>query len=241
MQTAKPLIVGHRGAKGLAPENTLESFEVAIQHGVDQIETDVRLTKDGTVVIVHDKKFTAAQRKHLRVIDVTYPQLRAFNEELITLDQAISHVDRRVRLMIEIKDKVQTGPVIAVVQDYLDKGWQPADFIFASFDYKVLKALKAGLPEVELVVLEAWSSIRAVLRARRLDTKYLSMDQSYLWWGVVRSLAKEYKLFTYPDQHLPFVPTNPRRPMAWAKYGLHGIITDFPNQFETDVDSPLDK
>ncbi|MBC7581411.1 glycerophosphodiester phosphodiesterase [Aeromicrobium sp.] len=235
MQTAstpKVLIVGHRGAKGLAPENTLESFEIAIKHGVDQIETDVRLTSDGQVVIVHDKKFTDAQRKQLRVIDATYPQLRAHNSSLLTLDEAITHVNRRVRLMIEVKQRVQTEPVILIVNSFLSEGWRAEDFIFASFDYKVLQEVQTALPQIELVVLERWSSIRAVSRARRLQTKYISMDQSFLWSGVVRSLCKRYKLFTYPSQHIPHRPTDPTRPLKWTKYGIHGIITDYPDRFE---------
>ncbi|HWT55773.1 MAG TPA: glycerophosphodiester phosphodiesterase [Candidatus Microsaccharimonas sp.] len=231
MHAAKPLIVGHRGAKGLAPENTLEGFEVAIQNGVDQIETDVRISKDGHAVIVHDKQLTTEDKKLLTVLDMTLPQLREHHGTMVTLEEAIDFVDRRVRLMIEVKKRVDTKPVIAIVQSFLDKGWQPSDFIFASFDFKVLRELRAALPAIDIVVLEVWSSVRAVSRARRLGTNYLSMDQSYLWWGVVRNLAKRYKLFTYPDQHVPFLPTNPTRPAKWAKYGLHGIITDYPDRF----------
>lgn len=232
MSNHKPLIVGHRGAKGLAPENTLESFEVAIQNGVDMIETDVRLSKDGTAVIVHDTHLTTEEKHRLKVLKATLPQLREHDEAIATLEETIEFVDRRVRLMIEVKRRVETDPVVSIVMHFLKKGWKPEDFMFASFDYKVLKALKADLPQIDIVVLESWSSIRAVSRARRLGTKFLSMDQSYLWWGVVRSLARNYKLFTYPDQHVPLWATNPTRPARWAKYGLHGIITDYPDQFQ---------
>lgn len=225
-------IVGHRGAKGLAPENTLESFEVAIQNGVDMIETDVRLSKDNHAVIVHDKHLTTEEKQKLKVLDATLPMLREHDEAITTLEETIEFIDRRVRLMIEVKRRVETDPVVALVKHFLKRGWNPEDFMFASFDFKVLKALQADLPEIEVVVLEGWSSIRAVSRARRLKTKYLSMDQSYLWWGVVRNLTKSYKLFTYPDQHLPLIRTNPVRPLRWEKYGLHGIITDYPDQFQ---------
>lgn len=232
MGNHKPLIVGHRGAKGLAPENTLESFEVAIQHGVDMIETDVRISSDGRAVIVHDAKFSTAEKKRLAVLDATLPELRQHRQGMVTLDETISFIDRRVRLMIEVKDRVDTKPVVAIVTSFLQKGWQPSDFMFASFDYKVLKKLRAALPSIEIVVLDAWSAIRAVSRARRLGTKYLSMDQTYIWWGLARRLTRNYKLFTYPDQHVPLVESNPVRPMRWAKYGLYGIITDYPDRFK---------
>jgi glycerophosphoryl diester phosphodiesterase len=233
MQTQKPhrpLIVGHRGAKGLAPENTLESFEVAIQHGVDMIETDVRISKDGHAVILHDEHLTLEERKQLAIIDATLPELRKHNGAVVTLTETIAHIDRRVVLMIEVKRRVETEPVVAIVQSFLDKGWQASDFMFASFDYHVLKQLKAALPQIEFAVLEEWSSIRAVSRARRLGTRYLSMDQSYLWWGVVRSLCRRYKLFTYPYKHMRS-ESDAVRPLGWAKYGLYGIITDYPDRF----------
>lgn len=229
MSNHKPLIVGHRGAAGLAPDNTLESFAVAIRHGVDMIETDVRISKDGHAVIVHDEHLTSSEEQQLKVIDATLPELRKHNDAVVTLEETIVFVDRRVRLMIEVKRRVETKPVVAIVASFLERGWKPSDFMFASFDYKVLKKLQTALPDIELVVLEEWSSIRATSRARRLGTSYLSMDQSYLWWGVVRGLSKRYKLFCYPYKHLR-AESDAVRPLGWVKYGLYGIITDYPDR-----------
>lgn len=50
----RPRLFGHRGAAGLAPENTLQSFELAIAQGVDRLELDVHATRDGQVVVFHD-------------------------------------------------------------------------------------------------------------------------------------------------------------------------------------------
>lgn len=55
MQIQKPLIIGHRGASALAPENTLSAFKKAIDDGADGIEFDVRLAGDGVPVIIHDE------------------------------------------------------------------------------------------------------------------------------------------------------------------------------------------
>ena len=49
-----PLIIGHRGAKGIAPENSLSGFKKAIELGIDGVELDVHLTKDGKLVVIHD-------------------------------------------------------------------------------------------------------------------------------------------------------------------------------------------
>ena len=55
MKISKPLIIGHRGAMALAPENTLSSFQKAIELGVDMIELDVHLSKDNQAIVIHDK------------------------------------------------------------------------------------------------------------------------------------------------------------------------------------------
>lgn len=55
----KPLIIGHRGAPYLAPENTASAFKAAIEAGASIIETDVRLTGDGFIVVAHDTDFSA--------------------------------------------------------------------------------------------------------------------------------------------------------------------------------------
>ncbi len=57
----KPLLLGHRGAKSYAPENTIEAFELALQHGCDGLEFDVRLTADQQAVICHDPKFNRVE------------------------------------------------------------------------------------------------------------------------------------------------------------------------------------
>lgn len=229
MKTNHPLIVGHRGAHGLAPDNTLEGFEIAIQNGVDQIETDVRITSDGEVILAHDEHLTAADKRLIRIVDTTYPQLREHHDGLVTLAETINFISRRVRLMIEIKRGVPVAPVVTVVKKFLGQGWGADDFMFASFDQAILLELKKSIPEIELVVLESWSSVRARRRAVALSTPYLSMDQRYLWWGFVYLISRRYKLFCYPYRKVYHIRHH--KPASWAKYGLYGIITDRPDLF----------
>lgn len=55
-RTSRPLIIGHRGASGLAPENTLASFSLAVALGADGVEMDVQLSRDGRPVVMHDTR-----------------------------------------------------------------------------------------------------------------------------------------------------------------------------------------
>ncbi len=66
-----PWVVGHRGAMGHAPENTMISFEEAVSLGADMLEFDVRITKDGIPMIIHDANMDRTSNKPLNVADLT--------------------------------------------------------------------------------------------------------------------------------------------------------------------------
>ncbi|MDG6964607.1 MAG: glycerophosphodiester phosphodiesterase [Nitrososphaerota archaeon] len=70
------LVFGHRGARGYAPENTNESFSVAVEMGVDGIELDVHLSKDGELVVMHDDTVDRTTDGHGAVRDLTVEQLK---------------------------------------------------------------------------------------------------------------------------------------------------------------------
>ena len=72
-------IWAHRGASGYAPENTLESFELAIEQKADGIELDVQMTKDGELVVIHDETIDRTGNGTGRVQDHTLKELTALN------------------------------------------------------------------------------------------------------------------------------------------------------------------
>lgn len=74
-KSKNPLVVGHRGAMGHAPENTMVSFDEALNLGADMLEFDVRLTKDGVPVIVHDSNLDRTSNRSLNVADLTVADL----------------------------------------------------------------------------------------------------------------------------------------------------------------------
>ena len=72
-----PLIIGHRGASAVAPENTMAAFREAIAAGADGIEFDVRLTRDGTPVVIHDCTLHRTAGSPQRIVDLTWSQLKS--------------------------------------------------------------------------------------------------------------------------------------------------------------------
>jgi len=227
--TRQLVVVGHRGAKGLALENTAASMEAALAYGVDQVEVDLRMSKDGVVVLLHDRHPVARNGDLIHAHDYTYKELLGYFPDLLTFDELLPLINHRCRIMLEFKEFEAVEPSLVILRKYLTNGWKPSEFMFASFHLNVLQALKQQQLGIDLVVLESWSSVRAVARARLLNAEYLSMDQRFLWWGYIWLVSRRYKLFCYPHHKLLHI--DHVKPKRWAKYGLFGVITDYPNFF----------
>jgi glycerophosphoryl diester phosphodiesterase len=240
MAAHKPLIIGHRGARGIARENTLEAFEVGIKYGVDMVETDVQLTKDGVLVLLHKFNTKLAQKVDHKlqpeewafvVHELTFEEIRSRQPDIPTLEEAIELINRRTRMMIEVKSGTPTAPLVAVIKKYLAKGWQPSDFMFNSAYYTVLKELMDALPEIDRVIQGNWSGMRVQHLARKLNTPYILLDQRYLWWGYIYLVSKKFRLITYTYVWHPREPYNHFKAERWGKWGLWAIITDYPDHF----------
>ncbi|HSW37297.1 MAG TPA: glycerophosphodiester phosphodiesterase [Candidatus Saccharimonadales bacterium] len=236
-------IIGHRGARGLVPENTVASLLKALDYGVDEVEFDVRVTKDGVPILSHDPDMHDPAGNHLRITGHTYEELLAHKPDLATLKQAIKAIDRRVPMMLEVKPDVTLKPVTDVIKSCLKAGWSATDFNLASYSQPILLELQAELPGIQKIVIENWSGVRAAKRARQLGTKRLSMLEYWLWSGFISAMARrDYKLYSFPPKSplkerlfskigLTGFTNNPKKARRWAKYGLAGVITDFPDRF----------
>ena len=108
------VLVGHRGAAGLAPENTLPSFDLAHALGVDAIELDVHLSRDGIPVVIHDETVDRTTNGHGRVADLTVAELTALDAGTLsgtastiaripTLAAVLAWARGRCRVVIELK------------------------------------------------------------------------------------------------------------------------------------------
>lgn len=218
-------IVGHRGARGLAPENTIASLEQALAHHVDEIEIDVRITKDNIVVLNHDATLHLPNKPAFTIADHTWEELRAYKSDAITLDMALAYINRQVPLMIEVKPRVPIEPVVHVIKTHLADGWSTRDILLGSFSQKTLRALHRALPQLETVVIERFSGLYAGYRARQLQTRRISMNHWFVWSGYSASLRHQgYQLYVY-------TLNRPAKARRLERHGLYGVITDHPERF----------
>ncbi|HXR50233.1 MAG TPA: glycerophosphodiester phosphodiesterase, partial [Verrucomicrobiae bacterium] len=181
-------IIGHRGARGLAPENTIASLQKGLEHHADMLEFDLRVTKDHVVILHHDPYLTDPNGKKIIIKDTTYAELLEHKADIPTFEEVLDKVGHPVRLYVEVKPEAETKPIIKIFKARLAKGWKPEYFYLASFSQKILLELDKDLPEVQKVVIENWSGVRAHWRARQLHTKTVCMNERWLWSGFIKSV-----------------------------------------------------
>ncbi len=218
-------IISHRGAKGLAPEHTIPSFEAALAADVDEIEFDIRISSDGIAILEHDNTLEASNGKNYEVSSYTLAELRSFKDDLMTLEETLQLIRKRCVAHIEVKPGEAVEPVLRTVQSFIDRGWPVELFIISSRDFKLLRQVKKLAPHIPLSIIQPWSGVLAVWYARRLGTKRISMNEHVMWPGFIRSMSRRgWLLSGYAMNDLP-------RAKRWEKYGLYAIITDYPDRF----------
>ncbi len=142
-------IVGHRGAKGVKPENTIASIKYAIEVGVDIVEVDVRKTKDNVLILLHDPDFKRLTGEEIKPQDVDFSYIRENisidGEPVATLDEALSTVNGKVGLFIEIKEPETTPDVLELVIKHNAIHWAAV----ISFYDEALIQTKELLPSIK--------------------------------------------------------------------------------------------
>lgn len=217
-------IVGHRGALGLASENTKAALIKAIEYKVDEIEIDVRVSKDSQVVLTHNAKINDASGQKLSVKRTNLKLLRAHKPDITTLQEAFGIINEQVVVCIEIKPKVKLQPIIKLIKQQLSNGYAAQYINIASFSFDVLKDIQRQLPEIKLVINERWLGARGVYRARKLNTNRLNINYRWLRKGYVMHLVKNgYIIYAYTVNDLAMAK-------KLSKIGVVGFITDFPNR-----------
>ncbi len=233
-----PAVMGHRGAAGLAPENTLAGFRRAAALGVTWVELDVRLTADGVALLSHDESLTRAtglRRKigHVRYVDIARLDAGAWfdpafrGESLPTLVQALDLLAQlKIGVNIELKRHIgQEERVVHTVAAALAAAWSTAlpPPLMSSFDPAMVAAAKRVLP-----------GLPRALIADRLPRNWQTLAGSlacfslHLNW---RSASKERVLALHEAGYAVGVYTVNDPTVAhelWSR-GVDCIITDRPD------------
>lgn len=155
-------LVGHRGAAGLAPENTIKAFNKGLEVGADVVECDIQLSKDEELVVIHDHTLDRTTNKKGRVKDHTLEELKQLDagegERIPTLLEVVDTVlqDHR-KLTVEIKgeDFATARRITEKFAKFIGQRNISADLSAISFWFECLKLLKTSCPRIQTGILIA--------------------------------------------------------------------------------------
>ncbi len=229
------LTIGHRGAAGHEPENTLRSLRRALEMGADGVEIDVRLSADGALMVFHDAKLRRITGARGTLASQTAAQLRRLDagkgERIPTLPEVLDLLDGKHLLNIELKAPGTAAPTLRALRHSLEKGalWNSSNLIISSFDRRELLALRTALDNcpvtgprtgVGLLLARRPLSLKRWLEAIRPTSLHLS-----------RSLPGLIKRGKQHDLRVLIYTVNEIAEMRHLRdLGADGIFTDFPDR-----------
>ncbi|MFX1317357.1 MAG: glycerophosphodiester phosphodiesterase [Promethearchaeota archaeon] len=140
--------IGHRGTRTDSDENTINAFEKAIEYGANYIELDVRKTKDGKLVVMHDSTLDRTTNGSGQLGDFNYNEIKLlrtklYQNQIPLLSEVLSLLSRKIKFMIELKEDNLRNKIIKIVKQHI----LIEECIFSGRDLHILKLLKKELPK----------------------------------------------------------------------------------------------
>lgn len=153
-----PTIIGHRGARGLAPENTLLALDTGIRSGAPWVEFDVQRHPSGALLLFHDLHLERTTDGQGWLADTPLQRLRALDagagQNIPTLEEALDLIEQRAAVNVELKTASGTAEAVAaVLRRYVAAGWPPERLLVSSFHWPELYEFKQAAPEIPVAPL----------------------------------------------------------------------------------------
>jgi len=204
----RPLLLGHRGARQYAPENTLEAFDLALAHGCDGFEFDLRRTADAHSVVCHDPTL----HNHI-VADSTFDDLRSAVGPIACLEDVVARFAGRAFLDIELKvPRLEDSVITARRQRGL------RDCVVSSFLPEVLDALRLRDPLTPRGFV--FDHGEGLMRWAALDVQYVIPQHSLVSHELVDDVHAAGRKI------LVWTVNQEREMLQLAEWGVDGIISD---------------
>lgn len=240
-------IIGHRGARGEAPENTLGGFQYIHDLGIRAVEFDVRQLKDGELIIMHDDNFLRTTGTDQSLYDLDSTQLEAYNQANIwmdwekqvtpTLRQSLKIMHDFDHLEVEVKavETAQQAEKLVIELQTQLKGFEHTAII-TSFDLKIHQALQQQRSHFKrgLLIEEGFAETNL---AEKAIEQALELQCCQIGW--MNQLATDDIVKATQNAGLA-VSIWTVNDIERAKYlrdlGIQGLITDFPKMMQTALE-----
>ncbi|WP_416841958.1 glycerophosphodiester phosphodiesterase [Flavobacterium sp. LB3P122] len=221
--------IGHRGVKGYEPENTLVSFQKALDMHLDGIELDVHLSSDDELMVIHDETIDRTTNGKGFVNKLSLRELKTFRIEdkhqIPTLKEVFDLVNQNCFINIELKKYDTAEKVVSLIEKFVvKKEWKYDRFLVSSFDWNALQ---------QVVFLNDKIPI-GVLTETNLD-----LAQAFAKFIQAESIHPHFHLLTKENtaqmqkkglQVFPWTINEIEDIQKIKAFNVNGIITDFPNR-----------
>ena len=223
------IAIGHRGARGHEPENTLRSVGRALELGAAAVEVDVYFVH-GELLVFHDATLERTTNGRGRLARKSLAELRALDagkgERIPTLREVFDAVDRRAWINIELKGRGTAGPVAALIREYRREcGWRAEDWLVSSFRRRELREFRhEGDRDIPLGVLFLRSARRFGSVTKQLGAQ--AVHPPLRWTSprlVEQAHALGLKVFVYTVNAAEDIE-------RMRTIGVDGVFTDFPER-----------
>ncbi|MDE2420767.1 MAG: glycerophosphodiester phosphodiesterase [Gammaproteobacteria bacterium] len=243
-------IIGHRGARGEAPENTLGGFRHIVDLGLKAVEFDVRLLHDGTLAVLHDATLQRTAGKPDQLSNLTEQDLANFDnrqgwdnwatpEPIPTLQQTLNLLTHFEHIEVEVKAVEDQNAAVKIVDQLIQElnDWSNVDAItVTSFDVRILAALQQSRVENKHqlktgLLLEPSSDTLNQPITQTPAQQALSLGCSRI--GLSDKLATESSILAIKNAGLAisiWTVNAPERAQELEKWQVNGLITDHPTR-----------
>ena len=221
------ICIGHRGARGRAPENTLAGVRKGLALGADWIEVDVYCVQ-GVPVVIHDPTLNRTTSGKGRLEDQTLESLRKLDagdgQKIPLLREVFECAQARGGLNIELKGRDTAQPVMDLVGDQVAGfGWPKDKILISSFDPQELQTVRDLDPDIQIGLLmdhvrRDWQEL-----AVRLKAVSLHVDHRKIRSSLVRR-AHDLGL-----RILAYTVNLPGELLRLKRMGVDGVFTDYPD------------
>lgn len=223
------LKIAHRGARGYEPENTLKSFQKALDLHADGIELDVHLSSDGHLIVIHDETIDRTTHGKGFVNTFTLAELKTFlvddQYEIPTLKEVFDLVNKKCLINIELKGLGTADKVAALIEEYIaDQNWNYGHFIVSSFNWDLLQETSNLNSNIAIGVLTEEDVEKALAFAEVIEAQAIHPDYQLLNLENVQEMQEKGFMV------LPWTVNSPEDIQKIKSYQVDGIISDFPDR-----------
>lgn len=216
--------IGHRGAAGHAPENTVAAIQKGIALGVDFVEIDVRRTADGVLVALHDETLDRTTNGKGRVDRLSLSEIQTLNagngEQIPTVMEVLKTAAGKAGLMLELK---VSGIAQKTVEAVRKAGFKDP-VIYASFLHDELTDVRLVDPEASLMVLFGRLPLAPVARAMKFKPSHVGLRHDTATPHLVDAFHdKGLLIFVYTANSLSDI----ERALS---AGVDGVVSNFPER-----------